>query len=678
MAPNGHLASGKKGTRKSRDAQSSSWMDKHGFEEYEAWKEANPDTRLPYDDWRRSNQHASGLSLYYTTLRIFEESDSSDENGQPVKAKPQPTKPRGQVGRPRKSAAMNGNGQPRSAGTATPSKPGNLEDSSPSAKKKRKARKKPLSEEIIASASDSDDAAKDPETSTPGAETATPAAPTITITMNGKRKTSTRKARKKPISEETISPEDELDDPMDITIDEVTKSTIASPLPVRSAPKFPVTAPVANPPKKSHILKLSTRKTPKKQELSEETVTEDVGEANASSQATPSTFGKGTQPRISIHTDATPKSNGDPDSATASPASTSAPGSTRRGLRTRKPAQQRPYYHDSQLFEDVAPGNVDVHDQETMSSPVVQSRRVSIASLSRNVDDALLASLDEEAMALLQEEAESEPTKPKHFKGKGRAWKKEGSDEDEDYSLAAKKKAAKAAKLKAKGQVPKKRGRPRKSGRSEELVGEDTDEDKENIKRKKPLPRKSALSEEIIQDSSDGGEEDKEDKEEKSIVEEGSVQTENTAEQEHNVEEQKKVEEDNGEKVEITEKEEVPVENMTIVEDEAKVGQEEEQKIEQEEQDKEVVTVETDARTEEDEKKVPEEKVAEEKKAEEVQKEDAKEQKEASVAPASPQDRSWTPEGLPNPILLPDDHAKDEPTAKIDDEQEIASPFRKS
>jgi hypothetical protein len=77
MAPNGHTASTKKGTRKSRDAQSSSWMDKHGFEEYEAWKEANPDTRLPYDDWRQSNQHVNGLSLYYTTLNIFEESDSS-------------------------------------------------------------------------------------------------------------------------------------------------------------------------------------------------------------------------------------------------------------------------------------------------------------------------------------------------------------------------------------------------------------------------------------------------------------------------------------------------------------------------------------------------------------------------------------------------------------------------
>ena len=77
MAPNGHMVSGKRGARKSRDAHPSSWLDKHGFEEYEAWKEANPDTPLRYQDWKQSNEHVSGLSLYYTTLGIFEESDSS-------------------------------------------------------------------------------------------------------------------------------------------------------------------------------------------------------------------------------------------------------------------------------------------------------------------------------------------------------------------------------------------------------------------------------------------------------------------------------------------------------------------------------------------------------------------------------------------------------------------------
>jgi hypothetical protein len=232
-----------------------------------------------------------------------------------------------------------------------------------------------------------------------------------------------------------------------------------------------------------------------------------AGDVDAPTQATPSNVSTAAEPNITFDTNVTPKVNGkltqDTDSAAASPDPTTASaGSTRRGLRTRKPAQQRPYYHDSQLFEDVEPTNGDAQDSSN-TSPATQGRRVSVASISKNIDDALLASLDEEAMALLQEETDPEPAKPKHFKGKGRAWKKEGSDEDEEFSLAAKKKAAKAARMKAKGQIPKKRGRPRKSGRSEELIDEETDEDKDAVKRKRPPPRKSALSEEVIVDSSD-------------------------------------------------------------------------------------------------------------------------------------------------------------------------------
>jgi hypothetical protein len=242
---------------------------------------------------------------------------------------------------------------------------------------------------------------------------------------------------------------------------------------------------------------------------SDDPVPEDVKDASAAAQATPKMVSSMTEPNITVNTDTKTSTAGsvdqDADSAAASPDPTSTPtGSTRRGLRTRKPAQQRPYYHDAQLFEDAEPTNGD--NQEPASpAPVAQIRRVSVASLSKNVDDALLAQLDEEAIALLQEEPEPESKGPKHFKGKGRAWKKEGSDEDEEFSLAAKKKAAKAARLKAKGQVPRKRGRPRKSGRSEETIQDDSDE--EGIRRKRPPPRKSALSEEIIVDSEDEEEE---------------------------------------------------------------------------------------------------------------------------------------------------------------------------
>ncbi|KAF7681833.1 hypothetical protein GT037_000809 [Alternaria burnsii] len=511
MAPNGHQASAKKGIHKSSDSSSVFWEDKHGHREFMDWKEANQNGPFPsYEEWVESQKKSGGLSLYYTALRMFEDSDSTDEEAPPVKAKPQAAKARGQVGRPKKSASTNGNGLWRTVSPATSTAVANSEDFSPSGKKRRKARKKPLSEEVVASASDSE-VVKDVGASAPVAEIATPTAPMITF--NGQRKSSTRKARKKPISEETISPDDELEDPMETTIDEVSASAIASPLPVRSAPKSPAPVPTSDSPKKSHILKLSTRKTPKKKNFPEGSTTESGAVVEEDpTQATPSDTVSVAEAGIIVNTNVTPKVNGkiaqETDSTAASPDPTAASaGTTRRGLRTRKPAQQRPYYHDSQLFEDVEPTNGDAQDSSN-TSPAAQGRRVSVASISKNIDDALLASLDEEAMALLQEETEPESAKPKHFKGKGRAWKKEGSDEDEEFSIAASmkaasKKAAKAARMKAKGQIPKKRGRPRKSGRSEELIDEETDEDKDAVKRKRPPPRKSALSEEVIIDSSD-------------------------------------------------------------------------------------------------------------------------------------------------------------------------------
>ncbi|KAH8644191.1 hypothetical protein IG631_01655 [Alternaria alternata] len=475
MAPNGHQASAKKGIHKSSDSSSVFWEDKHGHREFMDWKEANQNGPfLSYEEWVESQKKSGGLSLYYTALRMFEDSDSTDEEAPPVKAKPQVAKARGQVGRPKKTASTNGNRLSRTAESATSTAVANSEDFSPSGKKRRKARKKPL-------------------------------------------------------SEETISPDDELEDPMETTIDEVSASAIASPLPVRSAPKSPAPVPTSDSPKKSHILKLSTRKTPKKTNFVSVFSETPVHFANMvkpegstteggavveedPTQATPSDTVSVAEAGIIVNTNVTPKVNGkiaqDTDSTAASPDPTTASaGSTRRGLRTRKPAQQRPYYHDSQLFEDVEPTNGDAQDSSS-TSPAAQGRRVSVASISKNIDDALLASLDEEAMALLQEETEPESAKPKHFKGKGRAWKKEGSDEDEEFSIAASmkaasKKAAKAARMKAKGQIPKKRGRPRKSGRSEELIDEETDEDKDAVKRKRPPPRKSALSEEVIIDSSD-------------------------------------------------------------------------------------------------------------------------------------------------------------------------------
>ncbi|EDU45911.1 predicted protein [Pyrenophora tritici-repentis Pt-1C-BFP] len=499
MAPNGHCESGKKRARNACDEAPASWLDKHGQPEYDAYKRATIGQCLSFDAWKRSNQHTNGLSLYYKTLDILDESDSTDGDDQTVKAKVQPPKVRGQVGRPRKSASTAGNGVQRSVESAKSSSAANAEDLSPSAKKKRKARKKPL--EIVASGSDSGEGAHE------FGGTLVEAAESPITTVASGRKSSTRKAKKKPISEETISPDDEVEDPMEKTWDEIETPAKASPLPVRPAHKTPAAVPALGSPKKTHILKLSTRKTPKERTSPENIASVDGANVPAHT-TTPSTDGAVNGPTITVNTDLTStfddEANRDTGSAAASPDTpNAATGSTRRGLRTRKPAQQRPYYHDSQLFEHVEPTNGAGQDLDSMSHNA-QSRRVSATSLSRNIDDALL-----EAIALLEEEPEPEPTRPKHFKGKGRAWKKEGSDEDEEFSLAARKKAAKAAKLKAKGQVPKKRGRPRKSGRSEEVVEDEIEEDKDMVKRKRPPPRKSALSEEIVPDSSDDGEEEK-------------------------------------------------------------------------------------------------------------------------------------------------------------------------
>jgi len=77
MAPNGHSASGKKRTRNACDEPPASWLDKHGQPEYDAYKHAALGQCLSFDAWKMSHQHTNGLSLYYKTLDILDESDST-------------------------------------------------------------------------------------------------------------------------------------------------------------------------------------------------------------------------------------------------------------------------------------------------------------------------------------------------------------------------------------------------------------------------------------------------------------------------------------------------------------------------------------------------------------------------------------------------------------------------
>lgn len=168
----------------------------------------------------------------------------------------------------------------------------------------------------------------------------------------------------------------------------------------------------------------------------------------------------------------------------------------------------------------------------------MRSRRVSVASLGKSYGEGQPEHLDDETLAILQGEVEPEPMdsygRPKHYKGKGRAWKKEESDEDLEFN-PGKKKARARAKAKALAQQqlnqpPRKRGRPRKIVLSEDIIRDDSDEDatvrtaeaspsppvwEAPAKKARKPPRKSTLSEAIVRD--DGDEEGQKDKSDKPV-----------------------------------------------------------------------------------------------------------------------------------------------------------------
>jgi hypothetical protein len=83
------------------------------------------------------------------------------------------------------------------------------------------------------------------------------------------------------------------------------------------------------------------------------------------------------------------------NTATASPDP-----NARRGLRMRRPAQQRPYFHDAQLFEDADTSPVEVGGSGS-TSPASGSRRLSITPFTRT-DDEGFVEIPEESMADLE------------------------------------------------------------------------------------------------------------------------------------------------------------------------------------------------------------------------------------------------------------------------------------
>ncbi|KAL5121135.1 hypothetical protein ACEQ8H_000986 [Pleosporales sp. CAS-2024a] len=533
MAANGHAAAESRSVhRQSARSSRPEWRVRYGSEEFKTWQKEHPSEHISYEDWKDS-QHVKGLSLYYAALHIWEETDSSEEEEiEQSKVEVRSRTAHGQSARePKKTLKPNGNGLSRSVGSATPSATAQYEDVSPPSRKKRKSRKKYLSQEIVAS-----DDNEDTEAATPKGETTTPLAALITV--NGRRKSSNRKPRKKPLSEETISPEDEDDDPM--AMNATITPAIASPLPVRSAPRHASMGQDPQPHKKT-ILKLSTRGKATKNKClissemnqSGEKILDDDDDGMDMSEATPAATPADSVAATETQNTATIGGRENHETHNVTPmqgktvpmdSTSESPAATRRGLRERRPAQQRPYSMDAQTYED---SDMDATEEEVIpeAPSILESRRVSIASLK----EAPYGQLDEETLAILQggvgrapdetrETPRSTANRAKHFKGKGRAWKKEESDEDLEFD-PGKKKASKAkVKTAVPASQPKKRGRPRKSNLSEDVVRDDSDDQgsvkaeeaspwsaaaESGTRKSRKLSRKSVLSAEIVRDDTD-------------------------------------------------------------------------------------------------------------------------------------------------------------------------------
>jgi hypothetical protein len=254
---------------------------------------------------------------------------------------------------------------------------------------------------------------------------------------------------------------------------------------------------------------------------------DDTDEGNAAATAVPFVTTP-TEPNIATtsesHTTSEANNVSMSNGANASPDPISeSAAAARRGLRARRPAQQRPYSFDAQNFDEDGT-EFEEEENTVLPSPSIQSRRVSVASIAHGPSED---QLDRETLAILQGEVNPDPEReeddngrPKHFKGKGRAWKKEESDEDLEFNPGKKKAARAKAKAKAQQQQqqPKKRGRPRKSNLSEDVIRDDSENEGAtrtgddspspavsegpSKKARKP-PRKSVLSEELVRDDSD-------------------------------------------------------------------------------------------------------------------------------------------------------------------------------
>ncbi|KAJ4300703.1 hypothetical protein N0V90_002791 [Kalmusia sp. IMI 367209] len=383
------------------------WLKVYGNAEYAIYKRDAGPSPLSYEDWT-SSEHVLGPFLWYTTLDVWEETSSSNEESD-LEA---PTFiSRGPPEQPKKSVTTNGHGKNRAGKSSTSALQSKSEDAAAAAKRKRKPKKPYLSEDIVVS--DVSDGVEGPA---PAIETLPLASSVSASPANGRRKSGGRR-KKQFLSAEIISPEDEEEDP-------VAMNRVVAAAAYRREPSAPVEhhAPVVATPEP---LKAKSGRKPKRKHSSQATVPKDVDD----------------------HFDDPADDVVTPKNAAASP---EGPGSSssRRGLRTRTPAQQRPYFHHAQAFEELV-SEPEAHNS-TKPSPNAKTRLKLTNLAQSSYPEEAEEEIENEIETLLDEEDEDDamldfeepqPVKKAHYKGKGRAWKKTSEDEDEDFIAPAKNRA---------------------------------------------------------------------------------------------------------------------------------------------------------------------------------------------------------------------------------------------
>ncbi|KAL5383220.1 hypothetical protein PMIN03_011511 [Paraphaeosphaeria minitans] len=508
------------------------WLTVYGNAEYAIYKRDAAPNALSYEEWSRS-EHVLGPFLWYTTLDVWEEDSSSDdESDAEVPAFTARAAPKQQ---PKKLAITNGHrkrGIAKSSPSAAQSK---SEDAAAAAKRKRKPKKAYLSEDIVVS-DVSDVEERRPAIEAPTSVANVPGSPT-----SGRRKSGGRK-KKQYLSAEIVSPEDEDEDPMAMNGIVASASTANEPsvpgmlhFQVACAPPHFITslyrtrsplnthytiidfyyrlhiqdeltnildrpAPVAV--ATSETPKGKPGKEPKNKSLSQAIISKDDDELG------------------DVPADATTT----PNNAAASP---DRPGSSsRRGLRTRTPAQQRPYFHNAQVFDElVAEPEAEPETQPSPPKPKQKLRLTGFAQVSftdvqeerQAQEEVATLNVNDGGDELMLDSEEPQPPRKTHYKGKGRAWKKTSDDEDQDYKSPVKVRSSEPTRKTGRRKSTQTAEDPSEESASPAPAKQQRQEDQVNKKvdpvaqsfmpkpGKRPRkPRKiSHLSEEFVRDDSD-------------------------------------------------------------------------------------------------------------------------------------------------------------------------------